>query len=136
MSNNTSPTVFPRTRSKGLNIALWIAQSFLAALFLMSGSFKLAMPGMAKDMNVYLIYFIGTCEVLGGVGVLLPSILRIKPVLAPVAAVGFSIILVLAGIFHISRGEASHVPVILVFLAIAVFVAWGRFKKIPIAPKN
>jgi putative oxidoreductase len=135
MSTNTSPTVFPRTKPKGLNIALWIVQSLLAALFLMAGIFKLVKPEMAKDLPAGLVYFIGISETLGGVGILLPSILRIKPMLTPLAALGFSIILVLAAIFHISRGEVSHVPPIVVFLAMSVFVVWGRYKKAPIQPK-
>jgi len=132
---NTSPTVFPRERSKGLNIALWIVQSLLAALFLMSGGMKLANPGMAKDLPIWLVYFIGLSEVSGALGLLLPSILRIKPLLTPLAALGLAIILVLAMLFHISRGEISHVLPVAIFLAMAVFVAWGRYKKAPIQSK-
>ena len=135
MSMNTLPTVFPRTKSKGLNIALWVVQSLLAAMFLMAGGMKLIKPEMAKDLPVALVYFIGTMEVLGALGILLPSILRIKPMLTPLAALGFAIILVLAAIFHFSRGEGSHTPVIFVLLAMAIFVAWGRYKKAPIQPK-
>jgi putative oxidoreductase len=133
---NTSPTVFPRTKSKGLNIALWIAQSLLAALFLMTGLMKLLKPEMAKELPAGLVYFIGTSEVLGALGVLLPSILRIKPMLTPLAALGLAIILVLAFFLHISRGEISHALPVLIFLALAVFVAWGRYKKAPIQAKN
>jgi putative oxidoreductase len=135
MSMNTSSTVFPRTKSKGLNIALWVAQSLLAALFLFSGGFKLVNPGMVKDLPLALVYFIGTMEVLGVLGILLPSMLRIKPMLTPLAALGLAVILVFAAIYHFSRGEGSHTPPIFLFLALAIFVAWGRYKKVPIQPK-
>ena len=135
MSTNTSPTVFPRTRPKALNIMLWVGQALLAALFLFAGGGKLANPAMAKDLPVALVYFIGTAEVLGAIGLLLPAILRIKPSLTPIAAVCLAVVLVLALIFHISRGEISHTPPVAVFLLIAIFVAWGRFTKVPIQPR-
>ena len=132
MSMNTSPNVFPRTRPKGLNIALWIVQGLLAAMFLMAGAMKLAKPEMAKDLSTGLVYFIGTVEVLGAIGLLLPSMLRIMPILTPLAALGIALIMVLAFFFHISRGEVSHTPPIAIIAGLALFVTWGRYKKVPI----
>ena len=134
MSNmNTSPTVFPRTRSKNLHIALWVVQGLLAVLFLMSGIMKLVvkMPGMEPGM----LYFIGTAEILGGLGVVLPSLLRIKPILTPIAAGGLLTIMILATGFHIMKAEYSHIGGTVVFGIMAAFVIWGRLKKEIIQPK-
>ncbi len=134
MSNmNTSPTVFPRTRSKNLHIALWVVQGLLAVLFLMSGIMKLAvkMPGMEPAM----MYFIGTAEILGGLGVVLPSLLRIKPILTPIAAGGLLTIMILATGFHIMKAEYSHITGTLIFGIMSAFVIWGRTKKEIIQPK-
>jgi len=130
---NTSPTVFPRTRSKNLHIALWIVQGLLAVLFLMSGTMKLVvkMPGMEPAM----MYFIGTAKILGGLGVVLPSLLRIKPILTPIAAGGLLTIMILATGLHIMKAEYSHITGTLIFGIMCAFVIWGRTKKEVIQPK-
>jgi len=132
-----------QTPSKGLNITLWVAQGLLAAMFLMAGANKFfqSIEELAKmlpwvtDMPMGLVKFIGISELLGGLGLLLPSILRIKPTLTPLAALGLSIVMLLASIFHISRGEFSAIGMNIVLLAIALFIAWGRTKKVPIHAK-
>jgi len=132
-----------QSSSKGLNIALWVAQVLLAAMFLMAGANKTAqsieelskMLPWVTQVPEGLVRFIGISEVLGGLGLLLPSILRIKPSLTPLAAIGLAIVMVLAAFFHISKGEYSVIGLNLVVMLIAVFVAWGRTKKVPIEPK-
>lgn len=129
--------------SKGLNIGLWVAQVVLAAMFLMAGANKLfqsieelsKMLPWAAEMPLALVRFIGLSEVLGGLGLLLPSILRIKPSLTPLAALGLATVMLLATVFHISRGEISMIGMNIVIMAIAVFIAWGRTKKAPIRAK-
>lgn len=137
-------TTVETKKSKPLNISLWVAQSLLAAMFLMAGAMKSmqaieqlsAMLPWTKDVPLGLVRFIGAMELLAGVGLLLPSILRIKPILTPIAAAGLVAVQTFAVVFHISRGEvATAVPMNLFLLALAVFVAWGRFKKSPIQPK-
>jgi hypothetical protein len=120
--------------SKGLNIALWVAQALLFAAFIMAGGMKLVkdMPGMSTPLRL----FIGVAEVLGALGMLLPSLSRVKPGLTPLAGVGLLVIMVLAAALHLSRGEVSHLPPVIVLGALAAFVAWGRWKKAPIAPKG
>jgi hypothetical protein len=59
----------------------------------------------------------------------LPSVTRIRPVLTPLAGVGLSIVMVLAGGMHAVRGEIQMVPINVLLGGLAVFVAWGRFKK-------
>ena len=87
-------------------------------------------------LSLALVIFIGVSEVAGGLGVLLPALTRVRPALTPLAAVGLAAILVLAICFHLIRGEASHTPIPLAFLALAVFVAWGRSVKAPISPRT
>ncbi|HYG15170.1 MAG TPA: DoxX family protein [Bacteroidia bacterium] len=130
--------------SKAIHITLWVAQVLLAAMFIMSGFMKVAQPisqlsqmlPWAGDMPEALVRFIGLSELLGGLGLLLPSLLRIKPVLTPVAAVGLALIQLLAAGFHVSRGETDAIGMNIVLAAVAVFIAWGRFKKRPIPAKN
>ncbi|MBL7905327.1 MAG: DoxX family protein [Bacteroidales bacterium] len=129
--------------NKKLNIALWIAQSLLAAMFLMTGVMKLTSPietlaeslPWVTSVPVALIRFIGLSEFLGGLGLLLPSILKIKPQLTVWAARGLTVVMALAAIFHGSRGEFSAIGMNVVLLAIAVFIFWGRSKKAPIQTK-
>ncbi len=126
--------------SKALHITLWVAQVLLAALFLMAGANKLfqsieelsKMLPWAAEMPEAMVRFIGTSEILGALGLLLPSALRIMPRLTPVAAGGLALVMVLATAFHVSRGEASVIPMNIAFMAIALFIVWGRSKKAPI----
>lgn len=130
-------------KSKGLNITLWIAQVLLAAIFLMAGLTKFttsieaqrSQMEWAKHVSEGAIYFAGIMEILGALGLLLPSILRIKPKLTAWAAVGLAVIMLLAVGLNISIGETNAV-VLLVIVALGLFVAWGRFKKVPIQPKE
>jgi uncharacterized membrane protein YphA (DoxX/SURF4 family) len=129
--------------SKALHITLWIAQGILAAMFLMSGFMKVAQPidqiskmlPWAAQVPEALVRFIGVAEVLGAVGLILPSLLRIQPKLTPIAAVALAVVMLFAFAFHLSRGETSVIGMNFVLIAIAAFIARGRFKKAPIAPK-
>jgi len=126
------------------NIGLWVAQVVLAAIYVMAGFMKLTQPidalvasGMtyAGDYPEMLTRFIGTMEVLGAIGIILPAATRIAPFLTPLAALGFSTIQVLAIGLHSSRGEFQVLPVNLVLLALSLFVLWGRLRKAPISPR-
>ena len=128
-------------RSKGLHIALWVFQVLLALLFLFSGGMKLVTPietlqeKMTWIHSAFLPRFIGISEVLGAIGLILPSALRIQPKLTGFAAIGLAIIMVLAVIVHIATGDGAHAPGPVVFFLMAAFVAWGRLVKAPIAPR-
>jgi hypothetical protein len=134
--------VSPATSRKLLNYALWGAQLMLALAFGMAGWMKVATPIALLAAKMpwvadapLLVRFIGTAELLGAVGVLLPALSRIKPALTSLAAVGLSTVMVLAAAFHISRGEPHALIPVGVLGALSVFVAWGRFKKAPIAAR-
>lgn len=126
------------------NIGLWVAQVVLAAVYVMAGFMKLTQPidalvasGMsyAGDYPEMLTRFIGTMEVLGAIGIILPAATRIAPFLTPLAALGFSTIQVLAIGLHTMRGEFQVLPVNFVLLALALFVLWGRLRKAPISSR-
>ena len=132
-----------KSSGKGWNIAFWILQGLLTVQFLMIGGSKLATPietqaakyAWVATVPEGLVRFIGVMEVLGALGLLLPSITRIKPKLTGAAAIGLATIMLLAIPFHISRGEGGVIPINVVFGSLMAFVAWGRLKKSPITPR-
>ena len=139
--SNTSTAATP---SKGLNIGLWILQGLLAFAFGMAGIMKLTTPIVelakqlpwASEVPEMLVRFIGLSEFLGAVGLILPAATRIQPKLTGFAAVGLVVVMLLAGAFHISRGEIQALPASVILGGLSAFVAWGRLKKAPIAPRS
>lgn len=129
--------------SKKMNIVLWVVQILLAIMFLMSGIMKAAMPieklatmlPWASSVPAALVKLIGVSELLGGIGIVLPSLLRIKPNLTIWASSGLALIMLLAIPFHISRGETQMIGMNIMFMLLALLVAWGRMKKSVITPK-
>ena len=118
-----------------MNIALWIIQALLAALFLFSGGTKLLLPtevlmkmSSPNQVHVPILFlrFIGACEVLGAFGLLLPGIFRIRQGLTPLAAAGLTIITVGATVITIMGGEVGVAMVPLVTALLCAFVAYGR----------
>jgi DoxX-like family len=120
-----------------VNLALWIIAGLLAAVFLLAGSTKLFVPreklakapggGWVNDFSAGFVKSLGAVEILGAVGLIVPAALDIAPVLVPVAAVGLATIMVGAAIVELRRNEPKHVLVNLIYLALIVFVASGRF---------
>ncbi|WP_047981623.1 DoxX family protein [Ornithinibacillus contaminans] len=116
-----------------MNIVLWVLQALLALMFISAGSTKLqyekagkSLPWV-KDYSKGYIAFIGLAEVLGGIGLIIPLALGIAPILTPIAALGLALIMVLAIIFHIKRGEFKALGMNIIILAIALFIAINRF---------
>jgi uncharacterized membrane protein YphA (DoxX/SURF4 family) len=120
-----------------MNIALWIVQALLAALFLFAGGIKLVMPmeEMMKQMPLplpgWFVLFIGVCEVLGAIGVILPWLLRIQPGLTPLAAVGLVIIMIGATVYTLAAGDVASALIPLLVGSLAAFVAYGRWRLTP-----
>ncbi|MBK8469366.1 MAG: DoxX family protein [Candidatus Phosphoribacter sp.] len=118
-----------------MNIALWIAAGLLAASFLGGGLAKVLQPRekllgrmvWAEDFTDGQVKAIGAVEALGAVGLILPAVTGIAPVLVPIAATGLVITMLLAAAVHVRRGERNIIGVNLALAAIAAFVAWGRF---------
>jgi hypothetical protein len=130
-----------------MNTALWTLQVFWGVFFCFTGFGKI----MCYRPDVWnhalhqpvawfsavpqgLFVFIGLCEFLGGVGLLLPSLTGVKPKLTPLAAFGLTLVMILAAAFHIVRGEFSFfLSINLVLGGGAAFIAYGRFMARPIA---
>jgi putative oxidoreductase len=127
---------------KGLRIGLWVAQVLLALAFVGASLMKLTQPyevlttsqAWALLFSPETVKLIGVIELLGVVGLILPAVTRILPVLTPLAAAGLVVVMIGAGATHVRIGEPPIPNVILGGLA--AFVAWGRFKKAPIAPRT
>jgi uncharacterized membrane protein YphA (DoxX/SURF4 family) len=121
-----------------MNIALWIIQILLALLFLFAGGTKLyfspeVLAAMGPPNQVHLpglfLKFIGVCEVLGGLGLILPGLFKIRPQLTSFAAAGLLIIMIGAVVVTIAGpGVGPAVPAVVIGLLCA-FVAYGRRQK-------
>jgi hypothetical protein len=116
--------------SKTINIALWIAQGLLAVTLIWAGAMKLLKPTdlpwpWIKE-NPNMVTATGFLDLLAGLGIVLPSILRMQPKLTIYAAYGIIALMIGASIFHISRGEAKDIGFNIFVLLVAAFIAWGR----------
>ena len=126
------------------NIALWTAQILLTLGFGFFGFTKATgdlaalsqMMTWIPDVPAAFVRFIGVAELLGAAGMILPAITRIRPGLVPLAALGFATIQVLAIAMHAARGEtAMTIGLNLPLLALSLFVAWGRGRKLPFSAR-
>ncbi|MGW5721141.1 DoxX family protein [Amycolatopsis sp. NPDC003865] len=120
-----------------MNVVLWIVSGVLAALYLGAGGMKLVTPrekllenpnmGWTADFSAAAIKGIGAVEILGALGLILPWALDIAPVLTPLAATGLAVVQIGAIIVHARRKETKALPMNVVLLVLAAFVAVGRF---------
>ena len=124
-----------------MNIALWIIQVLLSLLFLFAGATKFVMP--VAEMNRQspvvlpglLLHFIGACEILGALGLILPALLRIKPELTALAAAGLAIITLGATVITMKGGAIAMAAFPFVVCLLSIFVAYGRWRTAPFAPR-
>ncbi len=123
-----------------MTYALWIIQVLLALLFLFAGGTKLVLPldvlaSMGSPNQIPLpglfVRFIGVVEVLGALGLLLPGLLRIKPGLTPLAAVGLVVIMIGATALTLAADGVAAALIPLVVGLLAAFVAYGRWRLAP-----
>ena len=120
-----------------MNLALWIVQGLLAAIFLVAGGMKLIMPieEMMKQMPIplprWFLLFTGVVEVVGAIGVILPWLLRIRPGLTPLAAAGLVIVMIGATAYTLAAGQVASAVIPLVVGILAAFVAYGRWRLTP-----
>ncbi|WP_075735498.1 DoxX family protein [Streptomyces acidiscabies] len=124
-----------------MDLALWISAGLLAFVALAGGVTKTFVPreklavahggGWTRDASTGFVKSLGILELLAAVGLLLPAALDTAPALVPVTAVCWTLLMVGAMITHGRRGESALVALNLVYLALAAFVAWGRFGPAP-----
>ena len=130
--------------SKALRGSLWAAQVAVFGLFCMAGFMKLTMSvaqiekmwPWTVQVSEPVLRFIAVVDLAGGIGILLPALTRIRPQLTVLAALGGTVLQVLAIGFHASRGEIALTPFNFFLLALCAFVLWGRYKKAPIPPRS
>ncbi|MFX0577948.1 DoxX family protein [Nocardia nepalensis] len=130
----------PAPQEKLMNLALWIVAGLLAALALSGGVTKAFMPkaklddlgaksggGWTMHASAGFVRTLGGLEILAAIGLTLPATLDIAPVLVPVTAVCWILLMIGAMITHARYHQYQYVALNLVYLALAAFVAWGRF---------
>ncbi|WP_242903781.1 DoxX family protein [Actinomadura terrae] len=120
-----------------MNLALWICAGLLAVVALASGIIKAATPpeklaaspggDWVQDVGSGLVKGLGALEILAAFGLILPAVVDVAPVLVPVTALCWVLLMVGAVTFHSRRGEFRFAALTLVYLALAAFIAWGRF---------
>jgi hypothetical protein len=140
MANATAQIAGSTKASKTLRISLWVVQGLLSLIFTGAGLWKLltpvpelaAMIPWAGQVPKAFLQAIGVIDLCGGIGILLPALIRIKPGLTVLAALGCALLQVCAIAFHVLRGEAARTPFNFVLVALSVFVLWGRRSKAPI----
>lgn len=128
---------------KGWSVGLWAAQLLLAAAYALFGSMKATQPldqlaAMMKwipDFPPLFVRSLGVVEVLGAIGLVLPSLTRIHPRLTVVAALCILVHQFCAVVLHLSKGEANVLGLNAVLIALAAFIFWGRRSKAVIAPR-
>jgi uncharacterized membrane protein YphA (DoxX/SURF4 family) len=119
-----------------MNTILWIGQSFLGLVFLYSGIMKSTRSESwlvshnqtgVEGLPILLIRFIGIAEIIGVFGILVPSYTSIMPLLTPIAAICFSLIMIFAATIHLRRHEIKSVILNIFILCVSLFVAFERF---------
>jgi uncharacterized membrane protein YphA (DoxX/SURF4 family) len=126
----------PTSSARTVNRLLWTAQTLTAVLFLFAGSMKFIMPADKMQQGpvvlpIAFIYFIGICECLGGLGLVLPGVTRIRTHLTPLAAAGLTIIMIGATVISVvGMGALAGIfPAV-----VGVVTAWIAYGRIRIAP--
>lgn len=130
-------SVAPSNSSRGLGVGLWLAQGLLALTFVGTAIWKVATPipelaakiPWAGQVSPGLLYTTAAFDLLGGLGLVLPSATRIMPGLTVLAGLGCAALQACAIAFHFSRGEVVNTPFNFLLLGLALFVAWGRRKE-------
>lgn len=124
-----------------MNKALWVIQVLVALVFLFAGGSKFAMSaeqltqaqaGQAFTFSIAFLRFIGVCELLGGLGLILPGLLRIRPGLTPLAAAGLIVIMIGATAVTVMNGMLGPAAIPAVVGALCAFVAYGRWTVAPL----
>ena len=122
-----------------MNIALWTAQGLLAFVYLAAGGLKVIRPreqlvatgrlDWMKEHSDAAVKAVGAVEILGALGVILPEATGIAPILTPIAAVGLVIVQIGAMRVHLTRDERQPLPINVILLLLAAFVAIARFMR-------
>jgi uncharacterized membrane protein YphA (DoxX/SURF4 family) len=124
-----------------MNVTLWVLQVLLALVFVAHGWMLLAPPAslidqMNASMSPAFRIFLGIAEVAAGIGLTVPGLARLQTWLVPAAAAGIMIVMVSATVWHAARNEIGSAVTTAVLLLMAAFVAYMRWRVLPIAAKR
>jgi len=130
-------------RGSGFRTLLWVLQALLALFFAAAGYSHGLMPlAEAAEAAPWIANvppafarFVGMAELAGAAGLILPAATRIAPWLTTLAAALLALLMLLAALFHLMRGEPAIIPMHVIAGTLAVIVAWGRWRQAPI-PKR
>ena len=129
-----------RPRRSRSGTILWTVQALLAALFLFAGVMKLILPAHAltaqSPLSAGFLRFIGVCETLGALGLILPGLLKIRPGLTPLAASGLTIIMIGATTVTFTSMGIAPASFPLIVGALAASVAYGRWRRVPLGTRH
>ncbi|MEX2386030.1 MAG: DoxX family protein [Thermoanaerobaculia bacterium] len=121
----------------------WVVQVVLGVYFVAIGVMHFIVPEALPDqmswmheLSTWLHVASGTAEILGGLGLVLPAATRIRPQLTPLAAVGLAIVMLLAALWHVPRGEVPNVVLTLVLAVVLIWLARVRSRTHPIPPRR
>lgn len=126
-----------------MNILLWILQIIFGAYFILVGVMHFVLPpglpamlGWMYDLSPTLHWISGAAEILGGLGLILPAVTRIQTRLVVWAALGLVVVMIMASIYHILRGEIPNLVMTLINAAVMAFIAYGRTRLAPLKDRN
>jgi putative oxidoreductase len=142
--SETIATESSKPKRRTLNVVLWVVQGLLALAYLAAGIQKtfFSFDTLATTIfwTVYvphaLTRFIGVSELLGAAGLIVPVATNIQPRLTTLAAAGLTFIMASASILHAVRGETIALPTTITLFLLDAFVAYGRWKLVPLTGKN
>ncbi|HLZ30267.1 MAG TPA: DoxX family protein [Chloroflexota bacterium] len=137
VSDSDNVTTVKRA-SRLLSASLWTLQGSLALIFVMTGAMKVLMPAEMLEaqspLPVIVSRFVGLCELAGALGLILPGLLRIRPILTPLAAPGLVVLMICATI--LTPILVSPDPVMMLLPAtvggVAAFVGYARLRLAPL----
>lgn len=122
--------------------ALWVLQWLFGVYFLAIGIMHFTVPeglpaplAWMYELSDTLHVVTGVAEILGGLGLVLPSITRIRPELTPLAGSGLIVIMVGAIVWHIGRSEVLNVGINAVNAIVLAYIAYGRWRLSPLEPR-
>ncbi len=126
--------------TRKIGVALWIVQVLLALFFLSSGVPKLVLPPESLPMPIPLpepfLLFVGVCETLGAIGLILPGVTRVQTSLTPLAATGLVLVTICATVYNL-LGHQPESAIFAVGVGIfAAFVAYGRWRLAPLPSRS
>lgn len=126
-----------------MNILLWVLQIVFGLYFVFVGVMHFIIPpglpdvmGWMYELSPALHWISGVAEILGGLGLILPGLTKIQTRLTPLAALGLLLVMIGAALWHVQRGEISNIILNLVNAAILGFIAYSRWKLVPIKERK